>query len=247
VSTPAAVKVVLRLLGGATAGALVLGGGYTVATQLATTQASRQLDLDAAGVRSLVVRVDIGRVRIEQTTAAAGRIEGVLRQEGSWTMPTFESTRSGDELVLDGSCHGRWFAECATDLVLRVPRGLALDARASVGDVSAAGAFSDVALETSTGDVSADELDAGSVSAVSSVGDVRVRLVAAPEQVDVVSSVGDVRVVVPDDGTAYDVQTQIGVGDSQTTVPVDSASPNRIRVTSSVGDVRVLTESEDQP
>jgi Putative adhesin len=243
---PTALKVVLRIVGGALVAVLVLGGGYATATQLASTESTEHLTLDSSGVQSIVARTDVGDVRVE-TSPSATNIEVELHREGSWRLPSFEQRRSGSELVLDGSCrHGMW-GDCSTDMVLHVPEGLQLRASASVGKVWVDGDFTQLSMESSTGSLTAQGVRADRIHALSSVGDVRLHLAAPADSVEATNSVGGVKVVVPDDGTAYDVQVQTSVGESQTSVPVDPSSPHLIRVTSSVGDVQVVTTADESP
>lgn len=244
-TTPTPLKVVLRIIGGALVAALVLGGGYAMATQLARTERTQTIEADPSGVESVVVRTDVGNIRVEEARASADAIVVELHQRGSWRLPGFEQRKSGTQLLLEGSCDQGIWGDCSTDMVLHLPAGLQLGATTSVGDVAVTGDFTELSMESSTGRLAALDVRADRIRAVSSVGDVRLRLAAPADSVEVTISVGQVRVVVPDDGTTYDVRVQTSVGESRTSVPVDSSSPREIRVTSSMGDVRVLTSGDE--
>lgn len=243
-STPSTVKVMLRIIGGATVAGLVLTGGYAVATEVATTERTEHVSVEADGLRSLVTRTDVGSIRVEQVTGAR-RVEIRVHSRGAWRLPSFSQHRSGDQLVVAGGCRVRtWFDDCRSDLVMRVPAGLKLKATSSVGNVRARGQFEQLSLESSTGNVTATNLRVPQVRVVSSVGNVELGFVEPPEDVDVTNSVGNSRVVVPDDGTAYDLHATTSVGSTRTAVPVDSSSMLRISVTSSVGNAEVITASD---
>lgn len=244
-STRMAVKAPIRVLGGLLVAVLVLSGAYAVATKLARAERTEQISVGAGGIDTLVVSTDVGAVSVEPG-ATSDHVEVRLHREGAWRLPRFEQRRVGDELHLEASCDRHWFGDCSTQMVLRVPEGMRLEASSAVGEVSVRGAYPSVTMETSTGRLAADQLRASQVRATSSVGDVSITLAAPADSVDVTTSVGQVLLVVPDDGTSYDVRAETSVGETHTTVPVSSASAHHIRVTSSVGDVRVAT-STDEP
>jgi hypothetical protein len=242
-STSSSAKTVIRIIGGATVAALVLSGGYAVATEVASTERTDRMSLDIGGITSLAARTDVGSVRVEQGPTSSGKVEVQVHRRGSWRLPTVDNHRQGDSLVLSGDCPSGFTNRCSTDWVIRVPVVLDVNATTAVGDVFARGEFRSASLETATGDVTTTSFRSGTTRVVSNVGDVSLNFVTAPQHVDVASSVGDVQVLVPDDGTAYDVRATTSLGKHQTTVPVDSTSPRSIRVTSSVGDSRVLAST----
>ena len=239
-TTPAVVKTVMRIVGGATVGALVLAGGYGFASSLAHTERTQSGTVDSDGISTIVVRTEVGDIEVVQTGAGSGEIELSTERRGSWRLPDVEQRREGDTLVVEALCQGSWWGDCATDVVLRVPPGLAVVLRSEVGTIVARGEFTDVSMESSAGELRGERLRADSVTATTSVGEIDLELSAPARSVDATSSVGEVTVVVPDDGTKYAVQVRTDTGEGRTDVPRDSSSPYSITATSSVGDARVL-------
>lgn len=242
-STPAPVKVALRLVGAALVAVLVIAGGYSVATSFAHTEKQESFSVAAQGIDTIVLDVGVGDLRVS-TAPGATQIEVDVERRGSWRLPRFDSTRDGSTLRLTGGCSGPRMGNCGTDVVVRAPAGLTLRARASVGAVRASGSYAQVQATTSTGEVVLTDLNSDRTTAVSSVGTVLARFARAPMDVQASSSTGEVTVVVPDDGTTYAVRSQVGVGESQISVPDDDTSDRSIVVSSSVGSVRVVTTSD---
>ncbi|GAB2687260.1 DUF4097 family beta strand repeat-containing protein [Thalassiella azotivora] len=240
-TTPAPVKIALRIIGAATTGVLVLGGGYSAATVLASTTSVETVDVAADGLSSVHAEVEVGDVRLVETRGL-DEVQVELRRHGAWREPSASARRVGDQLRVTGDCPGGPWGNCAVDVIVRVPTGSDLAARAvtSVGDLRVSGSWSQLDLRSDTGNMRATDLRAEAVRAHSSVGDLDVVLAAAPDHVELVSDVGDVRAVVPADGTAYDVRVRTDVGERLTTVPLDPTSTHRIDVTTSVGDVTVV-------
>ncbi len=244
-STPPVVKAVMRIIGGATVGSLVAVGGYGVATAFAHTERTEQTTEAVEGLSTVVAHTDLGDIEVVEASPASTEVEVVTRRSGNWRLPRVEQRRDGDRLVIEGFCQDGWWGGCSTDLVVRVPRGLVVDVRSDVGDVTVRGGFTDVSMESATGDLRGESLAAESVHAANDVGDIDLEIAAPGRSVVASSSVGDITVVVPDDGTAYDVHMKTDVGDPRTDVPQDSTSARTIRATSSVGDVQVLVEANN--
>lgn len=239
-TTPVVVKTVIRIVGGATVGALVLAGGYGFASALARTERTDRSTVEAEGLRTVVVRTDVGDVDVRQSSSSGGDVEVSTHRRGSWQLPGIEQRRDGGSLILEALCHDTGWADCSTDVTLRVPRGLAVVVRSDIGDIDVRGEFTDVSVESSAGDVRGERLRAASVTVTTSIGDVDLELAEPVRRVDATSSVGDVTVVVPDDGTEYAVQMRTDTGDRRSDAPQDTASPYSVNASSSVGDVRVM-------
>jgi hypothetical protein len=107
------------------------------------------------------------------------------------------------------------------------------------GDIDVAGGRAAIRIRTTNGDLRGRGLRAGSISAQSSNGDVDLRFAAPPGSVSAVSRVGDVRVRVPGDGTAYRVTAQAKVGSRSVDVPNTPTAGRSIHAASSVGDVTI--------
>ena len=242
-STPAPVKVALRLVGAALVLVLVIGGGYSVATSFAHTEKQESFSVAAQGIDTIVLDVGVGDLRV-RTAPGVTQIEVDVERRGSWRLPHFDSARDGGTLRLTGGCSGPRMGNCATDVVVRAPEGLRLQVRAGVGAIRASGSYAQVQATASTGEVALTDLTSDRTTATSSVGTVLAVFARAPMEVQASSSTGEVTVVVPDDGTTYAVRSQVGVGSTQISVPDDDASDRSIVASSSVGSVRVVTATD---
>jgi hypothetical protein len=242
-STPAPVKVALRLVGAALVLVLVISGGYSVATSFAHTEKNESFSVAAQGIDTIVLDVGVGDLQV-RTAPGASQIEVDVERRGSWRLPHFDSSRDGGTLRLTGGCSGPRMGNCGTDVVVRAPAGLTLQVRASVGTVRASGSYAQVRATTSTGEVALTDLTSDRTTAVSSVGTVLVTFARAPMDVQASSSTGEVTVVVPDDGTTYAVRSHVSVGSTQISVPDDDTSDRSIVASSSVGSVRVVTATD---
>jgi DUF4097 and DUF4098 domain-containing protein YvlB len=147
---------------------------------------------------------------------------------------------------------------CSANYLLRVPRGIQVDARTSGGDLTAAGLAGDVVLRSSAGDVDVSDLSgranlnssAGNVvardlhstevDATSSAGDVELRFAGAPQMIEADSSAGDVNLRLPNGADVYQVNASASAGDVTTDVRTDPSSDRRLELRSSAGDVTVV-------
>lgn len=239
-TTPRSAVVVLRALGalGVVTAVAVSSTGF--ATSLARTD-ERSTSTPAPGLRVVEVEVDAGTVEVVRGRGAA---EVVSEVAGSWTLPGTSSERVGDRLLLTGSCgHDLLQNRCRTSYTLRLPDDVELVLSSSAGEVLVEGGSAPVTAMTSAGRVAMTDLSSAVVRASSSTGQVSLEFVAPPEQVEAVTATGVVEVVVPDDGTAYDVQADSSVGAFDVSVPTEVGAARRIVARTSVGAVEVRTTS----
>lgn len=128
---------------------------------------------------------------------------------------------------------------------------------ASSGDIEASGLSGQVALSTtsgdiaaenisgplttnaSSGDISASGLTGETVDAEASSGDIQLTFAAAPGDVEASASSGDVTLLLPDDGTAYRVETEVSSGDEAIDVPIQPDAANVLSVETSSGDISI--------
>lgn len=239
-STPTAAKVVLRLVGGVTVGAVVAAGGVAAATQMAVDERTRTIEVGASPLRTVVLTTDAGDVRVEEVMGAR-QVRVQARLHGAWHLPELTHEVRGNELAVDGECADRWPGECFTDLVVTVPAGMHVEVRTAMGDVSASATSGDLALHSSTGDVTAVDVRSTAVDVGTDLGDVDLGFASPPADVAVTAGTGDVHVTVPADGTAYAVQTFSDLGNQRTTVPLDANAARSIDVRTSLGEIRVGT------
>lgn len=127
----------------------------------------------------------------------------------------------------------------------------------SSGDIAASGLTGRTELSTSSGDLNLENisgplttsLDSGDLNATGvtsktvtadlSSGDVDVAFTAVPDKVVASASSGDVTVRLPDDDTAYRVETDVSSGDENVDVPTNNNSSNLLQLETSSGDITV--------
>jgi hypothetical protein len=154
-----------------------------------------------------------------------------------------------------------WFGDRSPWLELVLPAALegdpvALEVSTDVGDIDTAGAFADVSLRSSVGDIefggSAESLevhtDAGEIDldrfstggeliARSGVGDVTIGLDALPSGIRVETEAGEVHVDLPQGRYALTADTSLGEVDID--ADSDSSAARLYEFTTSVGDISV--------
>lgn len=211
-------------------------------------EAERRVGLDAAGVTALLVDAGSGELEVEGT-AGSDRVEAVARacasEEDDLASLQLTLERRGSELVL--SAHypddrgRRWErgGYARLDLVVRVPRGMALDVEDSSGGmrISGVGALD---IDDSSGSIVVEDVD-GPVRIDDSSGEVEVRGVRGDVEVEdgsgeivLVRVEGSVRV---DDGSGSIEVEEVG----RDVVVVDDGSGS-IRVRGVGGDFRVESD-----
>lgn len=198
-----------------------------------------------------------GDVRVE--AAPPGTPASVeVRRRWSWTEPEYRETRRGDVLEIDSSCVHFGPLDCSTDVRLLVPATTSLVVTSDGGSVRVSGLRAPAELSSSSGSVTATDVQAttlsmrssagsvrgtrltvGDVEASSDAGAVRLDLTVEPMRISADSSAGSVRVAVPSGPTAYRVDASTSAGSRTVDVPTDPASGRTIRARSSAGSVTV--------
>ena len=109
----------------------------------------------------------------------------------------------------------------------------------TVGDITVSDVTGALSLSGDVGDLSIVGVGSPTVSARSSVGDITLSLVSAPEEVTITSSTGDVTVTVPEDDSGYRIETDTSIGSVTNQVGSDPSQSRLIDLRTSVGDITV--------
>lgn len=195
-------------------------------------------------VAEVEVDTEIGEIVLNHTGGSALNVQRDLTWRGmepehaeSWSGATFSATGACDDDALVGINADR----CEVDYTLIIPSGVDAEAYNDIGDITVNGLDGALDLQTSVGDIEADNLKTTDTTVESSVGDVSLSFDEVYGDIVVTSSTGDIEIAVPDDGTVYDVRFDAGVGERSIDIATDPAieSDYTIWVTTSVGDVSV--------
>jgi hypothetical protein len=228
-----------------------------VVALLARSEAPVDTAMAAEGLATLVVELDGGSLELRGTDDEEVVVTGTL--VSGWRTNELERRRDGDELVLRTDCpDGPVDSFCSADLVVEVPRELAVRVRSNDTSVQLIGLAGDLDVATSNDAVLGDDL-AGEHVRVRSSND-RVELVGLrsprldvqtsndrvgltflrpPDDVRVRTSNDRVEVVVPDSQASYVVDTTTSNGSTSTEVRSDPTAARRIDVRTSNDDVVV--------
>jgi Putative adhesin len=188
----------------------------------------------------------------------AGRV--TIGRTLTWVfgMPRLRQTWNGTTMVIRVTCpRPGAFEDCAAQLDLRVPAGVAVRADVASGDVTLVGLTGPVRLVATSGDVTLADLTgpvwcrvtSGDISGnglgsaparvAASSGDVSLAFVGRPRQVNVTAGTGDVSVQVPP-GSRYRVSGAAGTGSRSIAGGLaDSRASAQITATSRTGSVTV--------
>lgn len=137
----------------------------------------------------------------------------------------FEQQVRDDRLSISVRTHGWWpfrgpfglskIGDATLNVTLPThlkPVGLDIDT--SAGNVRAEGEFTDLAINSSAGNISGTDLDvSGAVTADTSAGNTTFNFVSLPSSIRINSSAGNVRVALPDGD--YEIRTDTSVGTLQ--------------------------------
>lgn len=228
-----------------------------VVAVLARSEAPVDAVAAAEGLATLVVELDGGSLEVRGTDGDQVVVAGTL--VSGWRTNELERRRDGDELVLRTDCpDGPIDSFCSADLVVEVPRELALRVRSNNTSVQLIGLDGDLDVGTSNDAVLGDDLGGEHVRVRSSndrvelVGlrspmvDVQtsndrvgLTFIGPPDDVRVRTSNDRVEVVVPDSEASYVVDTATSNGSTSTDVRSDPAATRRIDVRTSNDDVVV--------
>ena len=204
-----------KIIGATFATAAVIGGSvYAAAETLDTTKTEESTF--GRSVERVVIKADSGDIEVVR----GGRSVDI-RETRNYVLDSPDVTKSIEDgvLTIESECGGVLSVVCETDFHIAVPKGVPVDVRTYVGDIDI------------------DGVAASRIEARWYVGDIDVH---AARQADVTArtNVGDVDVEIPR-GT-YDIDSDVGMGDSDTDGVIDSdRAKHRIKAQSDVGTVDV--------
>ncbi|MQA16976.1 MAG: DUF4097 family beta strand repeat protein [Pseudonocardiaceae bacterium] len=214
-------------VGGALAAVLIAAGALQLVSLVGWGSRAEERSLvPPAG--PLVVDVGSGDLTLRQAEGERVRVRTTVHH--SLGAPRIEQRRGPDGLlVLRGSCGGplSWM-NCSADHEVAVPEGVAVEVRASSGEVAASD-LTGLRVEVSSGDIDVSDVD-GSLMLRATSGDIDVSDVDG--SVVLRTSSGGIRA----DGLDGDADARASSGD--VTLEFDSA-PSRVRAVASSGDVDI--------
>lgn len=196
-----------------------------------------------APVTGVDLHVSVGQVHLAPATGT----DLEVRREMTWkgTGPdvteqrladgTFEARADCDEDLLS------WFGpdECKVEYSVALPAGADATVGSAVADIHVDGVDGSLDLQSSVGNINAENLRTTGTTVQADVGDVRLAFDEVLGDIEVDTSVGNVVILLPDDGAAYDVRFETSVGTDNIDVATDPSADHVITVSSSVGDLTV--------
>jgi hypothetical protein len=171
--------------------------------------------------------------------AASGKVE-ITRQAhwgfgGEKPVP-IEQWTDAKLTIGQPDCAG--MGSCSIDYVIKVPAGTALAIENSSGDINVAGNLGLLDLETASGDVEAENLEATGIQVRTASGDISLELDAAVPSIDLKAASGDIKVEVPE-GAQFAVDASTRSGDTEVEIQPNPSSANHLKVETSSGDVDI--------
>jgi hypothetical protein len=236
------------IVGGTLTGAMLLFVMVVAGVWIWTASSpedSYTLDEEYPGpVTSVEVETEVGDITLEG--AAGDMVE--LRTYAEWrgTEPETVEGVSGGVFSAEADCDSGFVLwggidDCSVDYTVGLPSGTAADVSTDVGHIRLEGIDGDLRAEASVGDIEGLDLRTTDLEVEASVGDVKLEFDQVLGDITVTSDTGDVVIEVPDDGTMYAVQSDLGVGEQDIDIATDpgAAADRVISVTSGVGSLTV--------
>jgi hypothetical protein len=138
------------------------------------------------------------------------------------------------QLYLDCEQH----SECGADVMVTIPREVALDLETGSGDMFIQGIHGNSLLRTGSGDIAGSAMVASTLTASTGSGDVDLDLDEPPLRVKVTTGSGDATLRLPSGG--YQIEVSTGSGDrSISGVTNDPSAEGSISVKTGSGDARI--------
>lgn len=238
--------VLLRVIGPIVVAGMIAFGVLAVITTFFRQSVQHTATL-RGDVRQLVVRTDVGDIRLHPSSnAGTGKVSST--ETWSFDRPKVSTSLENGVLTVTGRCSNRPISTgyCSVDLDITAPASAAVTVRSSTGDVSLNGLSGTIRATTSTGDITLQTTRSTNLTTTTSTGDVSIVLVTAPQQITARTSVGDITVVVPADGTAYRVDAATSTGTRTLRVPTDAAAARLLDLTTSTGDITLRTSGNSR-
>ncbi len=179
------------------------------------------------------------------------------RVAGSLHTPSLRVSVDGTTVNVTGGCSEFSLGRCSATLLVYVPADTPVWVESSSGDVVASGLFGNanlrtasgdvtvrrlggrVGLESASGDIDAFGLDARTVRAHTSSGDVNLAFIDPPETAEAETASGDARIAVPPGAETYRVEVDTDSGEPMVGVHEDASSRRLLRAQTHSGDAQV--------
>jgi hypothetical protein len=219
---------VIALLGGAVLGVSVLMKDTTAVTSEIEIDGAAQLAVVATTADITVVEGDADVI------TARARVTSGIRET------RYELGRRGDELKIVSDCLGWLSPGCGVALTLEVPKGFPVLVTTTTGDVTADDVEQGVlTVATTSGDVRAHGITVDEFSVETGSGDVSAVFAAQPFAFKASTDDGDVAATVPSGDRTYVVTTASASGDVSSDLESDEDGEGFVRVSSTSGDIAV--------
>ncbi|HEY1625770.1 MAG TPA: DUF4097 family beta strand repeat-containing protein [Streptosporangiaceae bacterium] len=198
----------------------IAGAGTSLwyATSFGRHMHSQSQTASYAAPGQVTVRLSDGDITV--TNGPSGRVQVTRLLHWSGRKPVAGERRKGGTLVISQQCPSGFGDSCSADYTIEVPPGVALN------------------LQTSSGDITANDTRSPELQASSDSGNIWLRFAAAPYNVWANSSSGDVTVLVPR-GTGYTIHPEAPNGNSTVDIGSDPATHRSITAISGDGNITV--------
>jgi|tagenome__1003787_1003787.scaffolds.fasta_scaffold20202730_1 hypothetical protein len=200
--------------------------GLTLAAGSAATTA-RVISHEATSSRTehgvRVVEIDSESGDLHLAVAPDDALTVTATQRWAYSRPTLRFARDGDRLLIRSGCptveRAASFGVCAVQQTVLVPRGAV------------------VRVSSSSGSISANDLDVKDLQVEASSGNVTAGFTVVPERVRVESSAGDLRISLP--YQAYRIDAGTSAGSVRVGVISDPRAARLVYAHTSAGDVHI--------
>jgi hypothetical protein len=188
------------------------------------------------GSRVTTLVIDAGSGSVNVTGANRSSI-GVSEQASYSTKPPVpRQVLSGTTLTLSYGCVTE--LSCSISYTVQVPRDVAVRVSGGAGEVTLTSLAGAATAQTSSGLITAVNLDSAEVSLKSDAGGIIATCSAAPRSLNASTKVGAIALTVPG-SVAYKISTHTFVGTSTITVRKSARSPYAINASSDVGSISI--------
>ncbi|MFI7125372.1 DUF4097 family beta strand repeat-containing protein [Nonomuraea sp. NPDC050153] len=224
----------IAIAGGLLASALMLTGCGMASIAGPSSEETSSYEVTDKVAR-LQVKSGAGDTEVTETGGSAVRVTETLRWRGD-DKPKPQHGVEGDALRLSYDCPSS-LGSCSVDYKIEIPKGLTVDLDNGSGNVTLRGLTGELGVRVGSGDLDAAELAGKKVVAEAGSGNVELKYTAVPDSAVLKAGSGDIVLRVPDG--AYDVDTQVGSGDTDISVRKDGSSPHKISLEVGSGNVTV--------
>jgi hypothetical protein len=219
---------------GSTAGSHAAAASARPSLSIPGTHKATTVYQISSPVATVVVISHAGNV----TISGGGETGTSVTEQAAYSRTAPATTRvvSGKTLTITYSCPVE--VVCGVAYVVRVPRGVAVQATAGAGAIRLSGLAGNVTAKAEVGFIDATGLSGSSVSLTTEAGAITAAFAATPHAVQATARVGAVTVRVPG-GVSYQVTTHAHVGRATVSVPQSSSSAHTISATTDVGTILI--------